>query len=59
VHVFGDVAVAAAGCEMAENGTKANRDVEMMLLVKDVGGWKIVAQASDITDMSTNVQNRR
>jgi hypothetical protein len=31
----------------------------MMLLVKDVGGWKIVAQASDITDMSTNVQNRR
>ena len=34
VHVFGNVAVAAAGCEMTENGTKMNRGVEMMLLMK-------------------------
>ena len=47
VHVFGNVAVAAAGCEMTENGTKVNRGVEMMLLVKDEGVWKIVAQAWD------------
>jgi len=47
VHVFGNVAVAAAGCEMTENGTKVSRGVEMMLLVKDEGGWKIVAQAWD------------
>ena len=47
VHVFGNVAVAAAGCEMTENGTKMNRGVEMMLLMKDEGGWKIVAQAWD------------
>ncbi len=47
VHVFGNVAIAAAGCEMTENGTKVNRGVEMMLLVKDEGGWKIVAQAWD------------
>jgi len=45
VHVFGNIAVAAAGCETTENGTKVNRGVEMMLLVKDEGGWKIVAQA--------------
>ena len=47
VHVFGNVAVAAAGCEMTENGTKVNRGVEMMLLVKDEGVWKIVALAWD------------
>ena len=47
VHVFGNVAIAAAGCEITENGTKVNRGVEMMLLVKDEGGWKIVAQAWD------------
>jgi hypothetical protein len=47
VHVFGNVAVAAAGCEMTENGTIVNRGVEMFLLVKDEGAWKIVAQAWD------------
>ena len=41
VHVFGNVAVAAAGCEMTENGTKVNRGVEMMLLVKDEGVWTL------------------
>jgi hypothetical protein len=47
VHVFGNVAVAAAGCEVTENGTKVNRGVEMMLLMKDQCGWRIVAQAWD------------
>jgi ketosteroid isomerase-like protein len=47
VHVFGNVAVAAAGCEVTENGTKVNRGVEMMLLMKDECGWRIVAQAWD------------
>jgi hypothetical protein len=47
VHVFGNIAVAAAGCEMTENGTKVNRGVEMMLLLKDEGVWKVVAQAWD------------
>ena len=47
VHVFGNIAVVAAGCEMTENGTKVNRGVEMMLLLKDEGVWKVVAQAWD------------
>ena len=47
VHVFGNIAIAAAGCEMTENGTKVNRGVEMMLLLKDEGVWKVVAQAWD------------
>ena len=47
VYVFGNVAIAAAGCEMTENGTKVSRGVEMMLLTKDENGWKIVAQAWD------------
>lgn len=47
VHVFGKVAVAVVACENTENGTEVNRNVEMMLLVKDGGGWKIAAQAWD------------
>lgn len=47
VRVFGNVAVAAAGCEIVENGTEVTRGVEMLLLVKDAGQWKIVAQAWD------------
>ncbi len=47
VHVFGNVAIAAAGCEMIENETEVNRGVEMLLLVKEKGKWKIVAQAWD------------
>jgi hypothetical protein len=37
------VAVAVAACEMTENDTRVNRGVEMMLLIKDGGEWKIVA----------------
>lgn len=47
VHVFGNVAVAVAACEMIENGTEVNRGVEMMLLVKDDGVWRIASQAWD------------
>ncbi|MBA3516362.1 MAG: DUF4440 domain-containing protein [Rhizobiales bacterium] len=47
VHVFGNVAVAIAGCEIVENTSHVNRGVEMMLLVKDEGAWKIVSQAWD------------
>lgn len=47
VRVFGNVAVAVAACEMTENGTETSRGVEMMLLVRDGGSWRIVAQAWD------------
>jgi hypothetical protein len=47
VHVFGNVAVAVAACEMVENGAEVNRGVEMMLLVKEEGTWRIVSQAWD------------
>lgn len=47
IHVFGNIAIAAAGAEMTENGAEASRSVEMMLLVKSEGQWKIAAQAWD------------
>ena len=47
VHVFGNIAVAVAVCEIVENNVEANRGVEMTLLVKSDGAWRIVAQAWD------------
>ena len=47
IQVFGNVAVAVVACENTENGTDVNRNVEMMLLVKEDGAWKIAAQAWD------------
>jgi len=47
IEVFGNVAVAVVACENNENETDINRVVEMMLLVKDQGTWKIAAQAWD------------
>ena len=47
VRVFGHVAVATAACEMVENGAERSRNVEMALLVKEEGRWRIVAQAWD------------
>jgi ketosteroid isomerase-like protein len=47
VHVFGNIAVALAACEMTENGGDKNRNVEALLLIKDEGVWRIVAQAWD------------
>lgn len=48
VRVFGNVAVAIAGCEMIENNSTINRGVEMMLFVKNEGRWLIVSQAWDV-----------
>lgn len=53
VTVHGNVAVAAVACEATENGREVNRNVEMMLLVKDAGRWRIVAQAWDKEDDDT------
>src|SRR5215211_3062363 len=47
VRVFGNVAVALAACEMTENDGAVNRGVEMLLLIKDEGAWRIVSQAWD------------
>jgi hypothetical protein len=47
VRVFGNVAVALAACEMTENDGQVNRGVEMLLLIKDEGAWRIVSQAWD------------
>lgn len=50
VHVFGSVAMAAAGCEMIENGASVTRDVSLFLLVKNPEGWRIAAQAWDVVE---------
>ena len=47
VRVFGNVAVALAACEMTENDAEVNRSVEMLLLVKTEGAWRIACQAWD------------
>ena len=47
VHVFGNVAVALAACELRENDGAPQRQVEVLLLVKDGGTWRIAAQAWD------------
>lgn len=48
VRVFGNIAVALAGCETVENETDVSRGVEMLLLVKDAGQWRIASQAWDM-----------
>jgi hypothetical protein len=47
IRIFGNVAVAVAGCEITENDAGVIRGVEMMLLVKDAGTRRIAAQAWD------------
>ena len=47
IHVFGNIAIAAVAAEMIENGAETNQSIEMLLLVKSEGQWKIVAQAWD------------
>lgn len=47
IQVFGKIAIALAGCEINENGEKVTRGVEALLLVKDEGVWRIVAQNWD------------
>ena len=48
VQVFGRVASAVAACKITENQREISRGVEMLLLVKDDGRWRIVAQAWDL-----------
>ena len=47
IRVFGNIAVALAGCEMLENEVYITRDVSAFLLVKDNFRWQIAAQAWD------------
>ena len=47
VRVFGNVAVALAACEMTKIDAEVSRGVEMLLLVKTDGAWRIAAQAWD------------
>ncbi|MBR1218068.1 nuclear transport factor 2 family protein [Bradyrhizobium sp. U87765 SZCCT0131] len=47
IRVFGNIAIAAIGCGMVENGAEQLPSVEMMLLVRTDGVWRIVAQAWD------------
>ncbi len=57
VRVFGNVAVALAACEMTENDEQVNRGVEMLLLIKDEGAWRIVSQAWDTESSSKPIPN--
>jgi hypothetical protein len=55
VRVFGNVAVALAGCEITENETEVNRGVEMLMLIKNEGVWQIVSQAWDTETASNKI----
>lgn len=55
VNVFGNVAVAFAACEMLENGATVTRDVSAIVLVRDGGAWRIVAQAWDVETESRRI----
>jgi hypothetical protein len=57
VRVFGNIAVALAACEMTENDGQVNRGVEMLLLIKDEGAWRIVSQAWDTESPSKPIPN--
>jgi hypothetical protein len=50
IRVFGQVAVAIAGCEMTENEQTITRDISVFMLVKDEKIWKIIAQGWDIVE---------
>lgn len=47
IHLYGNVAVAMAVCELVENDINVSRNVEALLLVKSAGEWKIAAQGWD------------
>lgn len=55
IRVFGNIAMAVVACEMEENETAVSRNVEMMLLVKSDGAWRIVSQAWDAATASRPV----
>lgn len=48
VRVFGNVAVAFAACELHENRSTINREINATVLVRENGGWRIAAQAWDV-----------
>lgn len=48
VRVFGNVAVAFAACELLENESTINHEVNATVLVREDGGWRIAAQAWDV-----------
>jgi Domain of unknown function (DUF4440) len=48
IHVYGNVAVAIAACEMVENERDISRDVSGFLLIRDGGEWRIAGQAWDL-----------
>ncbi|MDB5822408.1 MAG: hypothetical protein JWR21_1112 [Herminiimonas sp.] len=48
VSVFGNVAIAFAACELQENISTINREVNATVLVRENGMWRIAAQAWDV-----------
>ena len=52
VQVFGNVAVAFAGCEMTENGETLTRDASAFLLLRSEEKWLIAAQAWDVENQT-------
>ena len=58
VQVFGNVATALAACEIVENQAKVTRGVEMLLLIKDEGAWRIVSQAWDTESETKPIPER-
>lgn len=55
IRCFGNIAMAIVACEMEENKTAISRNVEMMMLVKNEGEWRIVSQAWDAATASRPV----
>ena len=55
IRIFGNVAVAVAVCQMTENEMQVTRGIEMMLLVKTDGRWRIVSQAWDTEAESKSI----
>lgn len=55
VYIFGNVAVAIAACETTENDAEVNTAVEMLLLVKSEGVWRIASQAWDRASQSNPI----
>jgi len=43
ISVFGNIAAAVVGCSMKENEQNESQTVEMLLLVKDRGEWRVSA----------------
>jgi Domain of unknown function (DUF4440) len=48
IHVFGNIAVAIAACEMTENEEAVTRDVSGFLFIRDDKEWLIAGQAWDL-----------